>query len=306
MALSSGALASAAEGAGQMELLAPRKLPRFGAAPALPPRRDVVQAAVGRGNRRAAPFALGRSAAAAGAIAGVALASEAAQYANTALFVAFMRWRTGLDLPGLVELAVSTARALGVRGYVLYGCALVGCQVVPFGLSAFIGVLFAGLFFGVARGTLLVTLACAVSASLSQLIARRLQARWPQLQLGAFGARMAALEARLGKAHVGTATLAVALLRLSPVFPFVPTNYLLGLSATSGAAVFAGTFLGCLLPQAALVSAGVVGASALTGSIRVSPAVIATGAVATVVALWLLGKLSQQALEGEVGRPLKQ
>ncbi|KAJ1615821.1 hypothetical protein T492DRAFT_1110580 [Pavlovales sp. CCMP2436] len=189
------------------------------------------------------------------------------QYANTALLIAYLRRRTGLDVPGLVDAAVARAKALGFGAYVWYGLAVVSFQVLPFQLSAFIAVLFAGVLFGVWKGTLVVTLACATSALVSRSLAQAAQRRWPSINLGMFGKRMAALEARLGKAHVGTATAAVALLRLSPVFPFVPTNYLLGLTSIDPRAVFAGTFLGCLLPQAALVSAGVVGASALGGSI---------------------------------------
>mmetsp|Transcript_17283 Transcript_17283/g.44273 ORF Transcript_17283/g.44273 Transcript_17283/m.44273 type:complete len:207 (+) Transcript_17283:1-621(+) len=189
------------------------------------------------------------------------------QYANTALLIAYLRRRTGLDVPGLVDAAVARAKALGFGAYVWYGLAVVSFQVLPFQLSAFIAVLFAGVLFGVWKGTLIVTLACATSALISRSLAQTVQQRWPSINLGMFGKRMAALEARLGKAHVGTATAVVALLRLSPMFPFVPTNYLLGLTSIDPRAVFAGTFLGCLLPQAAIVSAGVVGASALGGSI---------------------------------------
>lgn len=240
-----------------------------------------------------------RGAAAVGAVAGAGVASELAQYANTALLIAYLRRRTGLDLPGLVSAAVERAAALGVRAYLLYGLAVISFQVVPFQLSAFVAVLFAGVLFGVWKGTLVVTLACATSALVSRSIAQAVRRRWPSVQLGLFGKRMEALEARLGKAHVGTATLAVALLRMSPLFPFVPTNYLLGLTSIDGRAIFAGTFLGCLLPQAALVSAGVVGASALGGSIRVPPKLAALGAVATVGSLWLLSRLSGQVLDIE-------
>ncbi|KAG8468204.1 hypothetical protein KFE25_013287 [Diacronema lutheri] len=247
----------------------------------------------------ASEWDLRTGAAAVGAIAGLGIASEMAQYANTALLIAYLRRRTGLDVPGLVTAAVERAAALGVRAHVLYGLAVVSFQVLPFQLSAFIAVLFAGVLFGVWKGTLIVTLACATSAAISRLLAQAVQRRYPAVQLGLFGKRMAALEARLGKAHVGTAMLAVALLRMSPLFPFVPTSYLLGLTSIDGRAVFAGTFLGCLLPQAALVSAGVVGASALGGSISVPPKLAALGVVATVGSLWLLGSLSQRALELE-------
>lgn len=255
------------------------------------------QPRLGKAVAAAAGWDLRTGAAAVGAMAGVGIASELAQYANTALLIAYLRRRTRLDLPGLVDAAKAHAATLGPFAPPLYALAVACAQVVPFGLSAFLAVMFAGVLFGVWKGTLVVTAACAASAAGSRLVARAAQRRHPQLRLGVLGGRMAALEARLGGARLGTATATVALLRMSPLFPFVPTSYLLGLSALDWRAVCGGTFLGCLLPQAALVSAGRVGASALSGSISVPPRLAALGVAGSVCSVWLLGKLSQQALD---------
>lgn len=248
--------------------------------------------------RRPQAWSFQRSALAVGLFAAGGLASEAIQYANTALLVAYLRRRTGKDVVGLVDSIVERSRAMGLSAYALYLLAIVSFQVVPVQLSAFIGVLFAGLLFGVWRGTLLVSFACSVSACLSRVIAKRAQRRFPSLELSSIGTHMAALERQLAQAPFSTHVLAITLLRMSPVFPFVPTNYLLGLTSVRPLALFVGTFIGSIPMQAAYISAGVLGAATINGGVRVPPAIAAVGLLATVLACWLMGKLATQALDG--------
>jgi uncharacterized membrane protein YdjX (TVP38/TMEM64 family) len=129
---------------------------------------------------------------------------------------------------------------------VLSALALPGCSLLA---------LAAGLHFGWAGGTLLVTLASAVGATLSFLAARHW---WRDAVRRRWGHRLGAVEERVRR-H---GALALFWLRLAPVIPFPVLNPLMGLSAMPTATFFTASALGMLAGSAAWVYAG----SALVGA----------------------------------------
>jgi uncharacterized membrane protein YdjX (TVP38/TMEM64 family) len=62
--------------------------------------------------------------------------------------------------------------------------------------------------------------------------------------------------------------------------------------------IFTGTALGTLPTQAVYVGAGALGKQALEGGIKMPKSILALGALATVVAILLIGHVSQHVLSG--------
>ena len=57
-------------------------------------------------------------------------------------------------------------------------------------------------------------------------------------------------------------------------------------------------FVGTLPTQAIYVCAGALGRQALEGGLKVPPALLVGGVVATVLAVWIVGRVAQEALKG--------
>merc|ERR1740130_1783662 len=180
--------------------------------------------------RRAEPPSSAQAGVVAGGLAGVALASEAIPYANTALLLFSLRQLTDTrSMVDLLDLLIRSFSRLGWGAYPAFAGMLVALQVVPL-FSALVLIIVAG----------------AIAA---------------------------------GPAR--TSLLLVLLLRLSPVMPFTFSNYLFGLTSTRLWVVFLGTLLGTLPSQTVYVSAGALGRQALQGGLRMPPAVLAVGTLAT-------------------------
>ena len=92
---------------------------------------------------------------------------------------------------------------------------------VPGALMTMLG----GVLFGIVEGTLVVTVGAVAGCSVSFLIARYLARDWIERRL-ATSPRYAAVDRAIGEQGFRL----VLLLRLSPVFPFTPGNFLLGLT----------------------------------------------------------------------------
>ena len=149
----------------------------------------------------------------------------------------------------------------------LSALALPGCSVLA---------LAAGLCMGWVPGTLLVTLASTVGATLSFLAARHL---WRDRVCERWGHRLARLEA--GLARDGAFYLFT--LRVAPIIPFGLINPLMGLSAMSTRQFFVVSLVGMLAGSAAYVYAGTTLRQAQGWQDVVSPGVL--GALVVLAAL---------------------
>ena len=201
---------------------------------------------------------------AAGGLAGVALASEAIPYINTALLLLSLRQLTELrSLVDVLDLLMSGFGRLGWAVYPVFAALLVLLQVVPL-FSALVLIIVAGALFGPFWGTLLVSVSLSMAATICALIGRIVSER-TGFGLADLSEQAASVDAAIAAGPARTSLLLVLLLRLSPVMPFTFSNYLFGLTSTRLWVVFLGTLLGTLPSQTVYVSAGALGRQALQG-----------------------------------------
>lgn len=198
---------------------------------------------------------------------------------------AFGRWIVGLGPAG---------DALFIAAY-----ALVTVLMLP----AVLMMIAAGYFFGLATGVLLVSAGATLGAALAFLIARHL-ARGRVERYASGNPRYKAIDAAVGKKGWPI----VFLLRLSPLVPFVVSNYFYGLTAIRFWPYALASWIGMIPLQFLYVSFGVAGREASLPSEGPAAAwkwtLLAVGALVTVVATVYAGKVVREALaESEGGTP---
>ena len=182
---------------------------------------------------------------------------------------------------------------VGVLGYgIIY---IVACVLF---IPASLLTLGAGFIYGPIYGTLLVSPASVIGATISFLLARTLAREWVGSKI-AGNARFAAIDGAVGRQGWKI----VGLLRLSPIFPFNLLNYALGLTRVSLPAFVLASFVG-MLPATFMY--------VYLGSIVTSVADLASGApseggwaqtallwgglAATVVVTVFITRIAQKAL----------
>ena len=184
-------------------------------------------------------------------------------------------------------------QGLGPAGYALFigAYALVTVLMLP----AVLVMIAAGYFFGLAAGVVLVSAGATLGASLAFLIARHL-ARARVERYAAGNARFAAIDAAVGRKGWPI----VFLLRLSPLVPFVVSNYFYGLTAIRFWPYVLASWIGMIPLQFLYVSFGVAAREASLPSEGPAAAwkwaLLAIGALVTVVATVYAGKVVREAL----------
>lgn len=198
--------------------------------------------------------------------------------------LAFGRWISGL----------------GPEGLVLYAAVYVIVTVLL--LPAWLMTVGAGFFFGLLPGVAVVLVGGTLGAAAAFLIARHL-ARAAVAEYAARSARFAAIDRAIGEKGWKI----VFLLRLSPLVPFVLSNYFYGLTAirfwpyvlASSVGMIPVTFL-----YAALGAAG--REAALSGPGPSTPwkwGLLAAGTLVTLAATVYAGRVAKRALEEERSAP---
>jgi uncharacterized membrane protein YdjX (TVP38/TMEM64 family) len=184
-----------------------------------------------------------------------------------------MRWKWAAAGAGLVALIVAArvlpvqqwltafqdwVRGKGVAGAVVYGVVYVVAALlfVP-GTVVTVG---AGLLFGLAWGTVLVSIASTTAAALAFLIARYL-ARDRVQRLADRNEKFGAID----RAIAEEGWKVVALLRLSPLIPFSLSNYLYGLTPVRFAPYVLTSWIAMLPATFLYVYLGVAGNAAVSG-----------------------------------------
>ena len=145
-------------------MLPPRPAVRLDAAPRPHELRPARGAAPVLLAAKKKPAAAGHSdMAAAGSIAGIALACEIFQYINTGLFFFTLQRLTGAtSVPQLAEIVVEKFEKLGWVAFPVYASLIVLLQGLPL-MSALVFIVVAGMIFGPVPGTAL----CSISLSLA-------------------------------------------------------------------------------------------------------------------------------------------
>ncbi|MEM7479709.1 MAG: TVP38/TMEM64 family protein [Acidobacteriota bacterium] len=158
----------------------------------------------------------------------------------------------------------------------------------------------AGAIFGLAFGTLWAFLGATLGASLSFLISRYLARGWVESKVAGWP-RFKAIDKAIGKEGAKI----VALLRLSPVFPFSLGNYALGLTNVK----FVHYLIACfaMLPGTLLyVYYGKVFGAVAEEKGALEWVLLGVGLLATLAVTVIITKKAKKALEGEVEGDLEE
>ena len=215
-----------------------------------------------------------------------ALKAVLAVLAVAALFVLFRL----LPVSSWIEDLKTAVRARGAMGTLVFGLVYVGASLIPGGPAAIL-TLAAGAVYGLVTGTVLVSIASVTSATIAFLLARG--------ALRAKVVRKTAGNARfegLNRAIERDGAKIVALVRLSPAFPFTVVNYLFGLTPVKLGSYVLTSWIAMLPGTAAYVYFG----SALgdvTGEATAAQKLIKGAlAAAAVVATALVARIAAKAI----------
>jgi uncharacterized membrane protein YdjX (TVP38/TMEM64 family) len=194
-----------------------------------------------------------------------------------------------------------------VQGAGLWGALLFGLAYIPASVlfvPASVLTLGAGFVFGVARGTVIVSLGSTAGAAAAFMVARTVGRDWVAGRL----AGHPALDA-VGRAVESEAFKVVLLTRVSPLFPFNLLNYAFGLSSVPFKTYVFASWIGMLpgtLMYIYLGSAAQSVAALLSGELRRTPgqqAMFAAGLVATVAVTTIVTRAARRALSAIVSSP---
>ena len=194
-----------------------------------------------------------------------------------------------------------------VQGAGLWGALLFGLAYIPAAVlfvPASVLTLGAGFVFGVAKGTVIVSLGSTAGAAAAFIVARTAGHDWVAGRM----ARHPAVDA-IGRAVESEAFKVVFLTRLSPLFPFNLLNYAFGLSSVPFKTYVLASWIGMLpgtLMYIYLGSAARSVAALLSGELRRTPgqrALFAAGLVATVAVTTIVTRAARRSLRGIVTSP---
>jgi uncharacterized membrane protein YdjX (TVP38/TMEM64 family) len=206
----------------------------------------------------------------------------------------------GRQAGGYVPRFAQWVEGLGVWGPIVFilGYAVAAVAFIPGSLLT----LAAGAIFGLAKGTVYTLIGATLGACAAFLVARY-GARGAIERRIAGNAKFAAIDKAVGREGFKI----VALLRLSPIFPFNLLNYALGLTkvrfwqyAAASVAMLPGTLLYVYYGKAAGSLAALAG-GAKTEKGPGSWVVLGLGLVATVVVTTFVTRLAGKALRQEIG-----
>jgi uncharacterized membrane protein YdjX (TVP38/TMEM64 family) len=192
--------------------------------------------------------------------------------------------------------------SLGVWGPVVFilGYAVAAVAFIPGSLLT----LAAGAIFGLAKGTIYTLIGATLGASAAFLVARYV-ARRPIERKIAGNAKFAAIDRAVGREGFKI----VALLRLSPIFPFNLLNYSLGLTkvgfwpyVAASIAMLPGTLLYVYYGKAAGSLAALAG-GAQTAKGSGSWVLLGVGLLATILVTTYVTRLAGKALRQEIDDP---
>ncbi len=181
-------------------------------------------------------------------------------------------------------------RGQGVLGVVAFALAYVGVSLVPGGPAA-VMTLAGGAVFGFVKGTIVISLASTLGATLAFLLARTV--------LKERAGRMAASSPRfagLNRAIEKEGWKIVALVRLSPLFPFTVVNYLFGLTPVRPLSYVLASWVAMLPGTAAYVYFGAALGDAASGADPVQKAIKLSLGVAAIVATVLIARFAAKAI----------
>ncbi len=197
-------------------------------------------------------------------------------------------------LPVAAWIAAFKVFVIGQReiGFVLFALVYVVVSLVP-GAPAALLTLAGGAVFGFVRGTLLVSAASTIGATLAFLLARTVL-RTRVSHLAASSPRFETLTRAVGEEGGRI----VALVRLSPVFPFTIVNYLFGLTPVRPVTYVLASWGATLPGTAAYVFFGSALGDATSAANPTRKAITLGLGLAAIVATGLIARFAAKAVTG--------
>ena len=209
--------------------------------------------------------------------------------AAVALAVLFVLFRL-LPVAAWIEAFKSYVKAQGTAGALIFGLVYVGASLVPGGPAALL-TLAAGAVYGLVAGTVLVSFASITAATLAFLLARgTLRERVARMTEG--NPRFAGLNRAIGKEGAKI----VALVRLSPAFPFTIVNYLFGLTPVKLAPYVLASWIAMLPGTLAYVYFGSALGDVTGDATPLEKGIKIALGVAAVVATVLIARIAARAI----------
>ncbi len=195
-----------------------------------------------------------------------------------------------LPVAAWVEAFKGWVRGQGALGYVAYGVVYVMASLVPGGPAALLTVA-GGAVFGVVPGTVVVSLSSTLAATLAYLLARTVFRS--RVERGLAGnPRLLALSRAIERDGVKI----VALVRLSPLFPFTVVNWAFGLTPVRPVAYVVTSWLAMLPGTVAYVYLGSAVGNVASGAGPVQKGIHLALAAAAVVATAVIARFAARAI----------
>jgi uncharacterized membrane protein YdjX (TVP38/TMEM64 family) len=214
--------------------------------------------------------------------------------AGAALAVAAALALGGLPYREWLQAFYAWISGLGPEAYILFVAVYV--LVTVFLLPAWLMTVGAGLLFGLLPAVALVSVGSTAGAAASFLIARHL-ARDAVARYAARHPRFSAVDRAIAQGGWRI----VFLLRLSPVIPFVFSNYFYGLTAIAFRPYVLASWVGMLPLTVLYASLGAAGRQATSSAGDPAPAwkwpLIAAGILVTIAVTVYVGRLARRALD---------
>ena len=196
----------------------------------------------------------------------------------------------------VLQSAIEWVDRLGTVGFLVFIAIYILATV--FLLSGAVLTLGAGTIFGVVKGSILVSVASTLAATVAFLVGRYLARGWVAKQIET-QPKFKAIDSATGREGWKI----VGLTRLSPIFPFVFLNYAFGLTKVSLRDYMLASWIGMMPGTIMYVYLGSIGQAATGGGKTPAEwALFAVGLLATIAVTVFVTKIAKKALDSELNR----
>lgn len=184
----------------------------------------------------------------------------------------------------------SWVAGLGALGYVVFGVVYVAVSMIPGGPAALL-TLAGGAVFGLVKGTVVVSVTSTIGATLAFLLARTILRKRAE-EMTKESRRLSGLSRAIEREGWRI----VALVRLSPLFPFTVVNYAFGLTAVRPLAYVLASWVAMFPGTVAYVYLGSALGETVSGTDPAKMAIQLSLGAAAVLATALVARIAAKAI----------
>lgn len=192
----------------------------------------------------------------------------------------------------LLKQVIDYIDSLGTLGIIVFILVYIIATLLL--ISGAVLTLGAGLIFGVIKGSILVSIASVLGATIAFLMGRYLLRNWVEKQIEK-QPKFKAIDAAVAKEGWKI----IGLTRLSPLFPFVFLNYAFGVTKVSLRDYVLASWIGMMPGTIMYVYIGSIGQTAAKGN-PLQLALNIVGLIATIAVTVYVTKIAKKALDEEV------